>query len=63
MTGCTTPDALRVFALLKRDFRKTPQLAAVQVIRARLAHQLDRADADQQMLVDAFAIEVVGHPR
>ena len=33
----------------------------MQVIGAGLAHQFDGADADQQVLVDAFSVEVVGH--
>ena len=41
--------------------RRSFQLAAVQVIGAGPAHQLDGADADQQVLVHLFAVEVVGH--
>ena len=37
--------------------------SAVQVIGSRFTHQLDRADADQQVLAHAFAVEMVGHAR
>ena len=48
-------------ALLKRHLRKTAQLAAVQLIQPTRAQQLDGAHADAQVLVYAFAVEVVGH--
>ena len=47
--------------LLKRHFRKAAQLAAVQLGGAALAQDLDGAHADAQVLVDALAVEVVGH--
>ena len=51
----------RASALLERHLSKAPELAAMQMIGARFPHQLDGADADQQVLVDAFSVEVVGH--
>src|SRR5664279_1511058 len=49
-------------ALLECDLGEAAQLSAVQLIDSRLAQQLDRANADAQMLVDALAVEMVGHP-
>src|SRR6185436_8155609 len=51
----------RLEHLLKSHLVETSQLAAVQALAAFGAQDLDRAHADAQMLIDAFAIELVGH--
>src|SRR5450755_4794963 len=58
----TPPCALaHAYPLLERDLREAAQLPAVQLIDAGRAQQLDGAHADAQVLVDALAIEVIGH--
>ena len=49
--------------LLKRHLGKTAQSAAVLPGRAGLAQKLERRDADLQVLVDPFAVEMLGHAR
>ncbi len=57
---CATPPTTQ-FASLKRHLRKAPQLAAVELLGPLRAQQVDRAQADAQVLVDALAVEAVGH--
>ena len=59
----TRARALFGLNLLKRHFRKAAQLAAVQLIHPLLAQQLDGTHADAQVLVDAFAVEMIRHTR
>lgn len=49
--------------LLKRHLSEASQLAAVQVIGTGGTHEFQRADADEQVLIHAFAVEVIGHAR
>ena len=49
--------------LLKRHFLKAAQLTAVQLNCALRALQHDDPHPDAQVLVHAFAVEVVGYSR
>ena len=56
-------EALSNDTLLERNLSKTPQLPAMQMIRPRIPHQFHRTNSNQQMLIDAFAVEVIRHAR
>jgi len=55
------PAVRRFSGLLERYLCEAPQLPTVQMICPCRAHEFHCPDADQQMLVHAFAIEVIGH--
>jgi hypothetical protein len=56
LIGLGMPDCL-----LKRHLGEAPELAAVQLLKPLAAQDVKRANADTQMLVDALAVERVGH--
>ena len=47
--------------LLERHLGKAAQLAAVQLVQALTAQQLDGPHADAQVLIDPLTVEGIGH--
>jgi hypothetical protein len=53
----------RGYRLRERHLGEAAPLAAAQPARAFLAQKFDRAHADAQPLLDALAVELLGHSR